>query len=267
MLRRKIIKKNNDKGRYIISTLCIGQKYIPILKHWRENLKKKCKDFEIKIITEKETSGIHIWYDRLLFNYNLLLEYNKDIIMCDLDCIIRNDIKPLLEIEGDIIVSKEIGGKKAYPQEYSSNLGFGVCCGFMILKKNSEKIINNILENNDKSNFDDQVNLMKYLVNCKNKEIYEKDFFIEEKKYKNIIIELKDEKIKIVVLDFELVIRDPINSGLQFADHINIDNVRGAQNFINYFYKDLEVLPLTCRCGRKDLGDFNICTHVRKSIK
>ena len=60
----------------------------------------------------------------------------------------------------------------------------------------------------------------------------------------------------------QISIRDPIINDGQFANHINIDNVGGVQNFIKYFYEDLETLPLTCRCGKKHLGDNSICKHI-----
>ena len=33
-------------------------------------------------------------------------------------------------------------------------------------------------------------------------------------------------------------------------------------NFIKYFYEPLETLPLTCICGKTNLGDNNICSHI-----
>ena len=72
-------------------------------------------------------------------NLDLLLRTDKPIVMCDLDVIIEKDIKPIIDLPFDIIISTEIGGSKSYPKECSSVLGFGVCCGFMVLKPTAKK--------------------------------------------------------------------------------------------------------------------------------
>jgi hypothetical protein len=71
------------------------------------------------------------------------------------------------------------------------------------------------------------------------------------------------DNIKICVLDFNLVTRDPIINNGQFANHINVDNIGGSENFIKYFYNNLEDLPLTCRCGKSWLGDTSECAHIK----
>lgn len=71
------------------------------------------------------------------------------------------------------------------------------------------------------------------------------------------------DNIKICVLDFNIVTRDPIINNGQFANHINIDNVGGVFSYLRYFNEVLETLPLTCRCGKKHLGDNNICKHIQ----
>jgi hypothetical protein len=78
--------------------------------------------------------------------------------------------------------------------------------------------------------------------------------------YKNQVIAM--EEIKICVLDFNIVIRDPISTNGQFANHINIDNVGGTANFLKYFDHPIEKLPLTCRCGKAHLGDNSVCQHI-----
>jgi hypothetical protein len=78
--------------------------------------------------------------------------------------------------------------------------------------------------------------------------------------YTNKIIDI--DNIKICVLDFNIITRDPVTQNGQFGNHINIDNVGGTSNFLKYFYEPLENLPLTCRCGKTHLGDYNICPHI-----
>ena len=46
--------------------------------------------------------------------------------------------------------------------------------------------------------------------------------------------------IKIGVLDFAMVIRDPILNNGQYANHINIDNVGGVIQFKKYFYDEIQ---------------------------
>jgi len=262
---------------FYITTLCIGNKYQPILNHWIKKINEKCKNHKIivfnKIVTDlsefnKNLPG-YIWLIRLKSNIDLLLKENIPIVMCDIDCIIEKDIINLLQINADIIISQEIGGKDAYPHDVSKILGFGCCCGFMILKPNSKKLLLNILSNmkNNKYNtYDDQVNLMKYIIETNNYEVYEENIILDNINYINKIIHIKNDNIKICVLDFNIIVRDPIYNNNQFANHINVDNVGGPQNFIKYFYEDLEKLPLTCRCGKIHLGDNNICTHIRNKI-
>ena len=83
--------------------------------------------------------------------------------------------------------------------------------------------------------------------------------------FTNKIIKLED--ISICVLDFEIITRDPIVVKHQFASHINVDNVGGVDNFINYFYEPLERLPLTCRCGKTHLGDHSVSKHIQMRNK
>jgi hypothetical protein len=182
--------------------------------------------------------------------------------MCDLDVIVEKDLQPIVELPYDIIISTEIGGTNAYPKECSQKLGFGVCCGFMILKPSSTKIMTDIFKNMESkkyNTYDDQVNVMNYIVN-NNYELQEEVIVLDNKKYTNKIITI--DGIKICVLDFNIITRDPITNDGQFANHINIDNVGGVQNFLRYFNEKLETLPLTCRCGKIHLGDNNICKHI-----
>ena len=115
------------------------------------------------------------------------------------------------------------------------------------------------MESRKYNTYDDQVNLMNYIVNS-DYVLSEENIILDNRKYSNKIITIGD--IKICVLDFDIITRDPILNNGQFGNHINIDNVGGVQNFIRYFYEDLENLPLTCRCGKIHLGDSNVCNHI-----
>jgi len=256
---------------YYITTFCYGPKYTPIKDIWYNRITNKCKNAEIVIFEDINVlnkllfqSNFHgyIWAVRFKHNLDLLLRNNKPLVMCDLDVIIEKDIQLIVDLPFDIIVSTEIGGPKSYPKECSSILGFGVCCGFMVVKPTSKKILVEIFKNMESrkyNTYDDQVNLMNYICNS-DYVLSEQDIILDNRKYTNKIITIED--IKICVLDFNIITRDPILNNGQFANHINIDNVGGVHNFIKYFYEDLENLPLTCRCGKRHLGDNNVCNHI-----
>jgi hypothetical protein len=115
------------------------------------------------------------------------------------------------------------------------------------------------MKTNKYGTYDDQINIMEHIVNS-TKTIYNETLTLDGKDYTNIVIEI--DGIKICVLDFDIVVRDPIKNNGQYANHINIDNVGGTHMLIEYFYKDFKDLPITCRCGKTWLGDFNVCTHL-----
>lgn len=256
---------------YYITTFCYGPKYSPLKNVWYERINKKCTNCKIIIFNNVQIlNGLsfdrtyrgYFWAIRFKHNLDLLCKINKPVVMCDLDVIVEKDIKPLVELPFDIIISTEIGGSKSYPKECSEKLGFGVCCGFMILKPSARKIMLNIfknMENKKYKTYDDQVNIMNYIVNSKYN-VKEEKCILGGLEFKNKIIEIDD--IKICVLDFEIIIRNPVFTKEQFANHINIDNIGGVSNFIKYFYEPLESLPLTCRCGKSHLGDNSICKHI-----
>lgn len=256
---------------YYITTFCYGQKYSPIKDIWCKRIDDKCENSNIIIfdnINVLNNSSFqsnypgYIWAIRFKHNLDLLLNNDKPIVMCDLDVIIEKNIQPIVDLPFDIIISTEIGGSKSYPKECSSILGFGVCCGFMVLKPTSKKTMLNIFKNMESkkyNTYDDQVNLMNYIVNSEYV-LSEENIVLDNRNYINRIITIGD--IKICVLDFDIITRDPVLNNGQFGNHINIDNVGGVQNFIRYFYEDLEDLPLTCRCGKSHLGDNNICKHI-----
>ena len=252
---------------YFITTFCYGNKYEPILPKWTERITNKCKNSKYFIFNKNNIQlkyGFkYAWWDlvRLHNNLDILSRFNKPVVHIDIDLIIEKDIKPLLDLPYDFIISTEIGGDESYPKECSKILGFGVCSGFYIIKSTAYdfmKKIFNLMINNE-NNYSDQVNIMNYIVK-NNYKITEEEMVFDTIKYINKIIEI--DNIKICVLDFNIIIRDPIFNINQFGNHINIDNVGGTQNFLKYFDNNLEELPLTCRCGKKHLGDNNICKHI-----
>jgi hypothetical protein len=258
--------------QYNIYSSSFGSKYSLVRNHWFKRVHEKCgKNFYINVITDNilqkfdyKINFEYAWWDivRLECILNKLKDDKKPIVHIDQDIIIEKDIEPLVELPYDIIISTEIGGDKSFPSECSQILGFGVCSGFYILKSTSINFMTNILENMKNKKYksnSDQVNLMNHIVNSKY-DIVEENIILDNKKYTNKIINI--DGIQICVLDFNIVTRDPIINKGQFANHINIDNVGGVQNFIKYFYEDLETLPLTCRCGKTHLGDNNICKHI-----
>jgi len=256
----------------IIVSFNFGNKYLPVKDHWYKRVDEKCGNHSnIEIILDNILNNINFqinyeyaWWDvvRLNYIYENIIKFNKPVIHIDQDIIIEKDIKPLIELPFDIIISKEIGENKAFPSECSKVIGFGVCSGFYILKPTSIKFISNILQNmkiKKYGSYSDQVNIMNYIIN-NNYKIIEDKIILNNKEYTNKVILI--DNIQICVLDFNLITRDPIINDGQFANHINIDNVGGVQNFIKYFYEDIEKLPLTCRCGKQHLGDNNKCNHI-----
>ncbi len=249
---------------YIITTFCFGNKFNNILEHWEKRIKNKTKASEIIINSKINLSinNLEAWWDVVRLNYNIELCLSKliPIVHCDLDIIIEKDITPLVNLDYDIIISKEIGGNKAYPKDCSEKLGFGICSGFYIIKSSSinflKKILN-IMYNRTFNSYSDQVCIMNYILN-NNYQLNTEKIILNNIEYTNYIINI--DNIKICVLDFDIITRDPIINKNQFGNHINVDNVGGSSNFIKYFYNNLEDLPLTCRCGK--LGDTNKCIHI-----
>jgi hypothetical protein len=262
---------------YYVTTFCYGSKYEPILSKWRERVAQKCKNSYITIFDNVNVLNNslffsnypgYIWAIRFKHNLDLLMKNKIPVVMCDLDVIIEKDIESIVELPFDVIISKEIGESNAYPKDCSSKLGFGVCCGFMVIKPSAKKFMMQIYKNmysKEYETYDDQVNIMKHIVNNDHL-VTEQEIVLDGIKYTNKIIEI--DGIKICVLDFNIIVRDPVLNINQFGNHINIDNVGGTKNFLRYFDEDLESLPLTCRCGKTHLGDNNICKHIdlRKKI-
>lgn len=253
---------------YYITTFCYGNKYEPILPKWTLTIFNNCKNGLITIFNK---CNIHLkkgfkyaWWDvvRLSNNIDILMIKDKPVVHVDIDLIIKKDIEPLVNLNYDLIFSKEIGEDNAYPKECSKILGFGICSGFYIIKPSAINFAIKILQqmlSYKYDNYSDQVNIMHYIVNNKHS-IKNEEIILDGIRYTNKIIDI--DGIKICVLDFNIIVRDPILNINQFGNHINIDNVGGTQNFLRYFDEDLEKLPLTCRCGKKHLGDESICKHI-----
>lgn len=253
---------------YNIITFCNSPKFELILPHWTNRIKSKCTDFKISVlkITDDFVSKINLnysiyaWWDAIRMTKVVeLLEKNETVVHCDLDIIIQKDIKPLIDIDCDFIISQEIGENKAFPENCSSKLGFGVCTGFYIAKPTALPFLKDILNNMKNIKYDntysDQVTIMNTIV-----ENYfiitTENLLLDNINYTNHIIQT--EKIKICVLDFEIIRRDPISDNNHYGMHINIDNVGGTNNFLKYFYEKFNSLPKTCRCAMygKD------CIHI-----
>jgi len=259
---------------YCISTLCFDH-FVYIKNHWINRVSKKCKNVKIYIIDNKYINNYNIdfneyaWYDyiRLDTNINIINLNNINVVYIDMDIIIEKDIKDIINLPYDFIISKEIGENKSFPQECSSILGFGICSGFYVIKKESidflKKILNN-MKNKTYNSYSDQVNIMNYIINNKYN-ISKETCILDGIKYTNNIIEI--DNIKICVLDFDIITRDPIINKNQYGNHINIKNVGGINSFIRYFYEPLESLPLTCRCNKHHLGDYNECIHINMRNK
>ena len=191
------------------------------------------------------------WWDvaRLNNNLQLIERENVPIVHVDMDVIVLKDLTPLVELDSDIIISREPQGEKAFPQECSKILGFGVCTGFYIIKPSASAFMRKIYDmmyNKKYGSLSDQVTIMNYIVNSQ--------YTLEDVNFGTII---HIDNIKIYVLHKTIIVRDPMKDIGQYANHINIDNVGGTSNFLKYFDYPLDVLPKTCRCGK--FGDKTIC--------
>ena len=247
---------------YIITTICVGSKYERIKPHWINRINDKCKNKEI-IIFDKTNSKIisheYGWWDIVRLDKNILLccDKNVPIVHVDIDIIVEKELEEIVNLPYDFIISTEIGGNESFPKECSQKLGFGVCTGFYVIKNSALdfmlKILNN-MKNKTYGSLSDQVNIMNYIVNTPHVVKIE-ECVLNNVTFKNKIIEI--DNIKICVLDFDIITRNPFSIKNQFANHINIDNVKGVNNFIKYFYEPLENLPLTCGCRIR-----NKCRHM-----
>jgi len=255
--------------KYHITTEYYGNKFIPIIPHWKKRIEKICNNHCDIYIMPIDPSFLNLtndyaWWDiiRLESNIKLVKNTNLPVVHIDLDIIIEKNIYPLISLPYDIIISTEIGGNSSFPKECSQKLGFGVCTGYYTIKPSGISFMENILKYmKDRlfGTYSDQVTIM----NC----ITLQDYIItiEPFEWNGVIFQnriIHIEGIKICVLDFELITIDPIIKKHQFGNHINIGNVGGTEQFLSYFYKPLSELPLTCRCGKHHLDDYSICPHI-----
>lgn len=255
---------------YHLISVCIGNRYNIIEPYFINRIKDKCPGANIKIIKDfnLDIDKDYGWWDIIRMNeiIKLLENDNKPVVHCDIDVIIEKNIESLINIKYDIIFSKEFGENNAFPKDCSNKIGFGICTGFYIIKPTPNSInflkkIYNDMINKLYGSYSDQITIMNTIVN--NNYNIKNTFFINNNLiFTNKIITLNDYNIDICVLDFDLITRDPEYTKDQFANHINIDNVGGSFNFINYYNYKLEDLPLTCRCGKFD--NTNICNHRKK---
>ena len=123
---------------YTIVSTCVGNKFRFIREHWTKRVQTKCMNASIEIIDESYMNALKVdhrqyaWWDvlRLKRIIDILIKTGKPVVHCDMDIIIEKDIEPLINIDGDFIISTEIGGAGSFPKECSSVIGFGVCSGF-----------------------------------------------------------------------------------------------------------------------------------------
>ena len=250
---------------YTVSTFCSGRKYEALLPHWRQRVAAKCPCRPIAVFTDADVpAGVDRsewgWVDRVRLEriLGLLESDGHPVIQCDLDVIVEKDLRRLVELEHDLILSTEPGG---FPTECSAKLGVGACSGFYILKPAGARFAARWLDELRSRRFGcctDQVALMHRLATSGARPEFEL-LRLDGRSYRNAV--LRVDGLKVCILDNDLVTRDPVGDTGQFANHINCENVGGVRRMIRYFYEDLDNLPLTCRCGQ--LGDSRVCGHVR----
>jgi hypothetical protein len=241
---------------YSLVSLCIGNKYEAIREHFITRINEKCTNCDINIIDNTNDVNYSLyntyaWWDiiRTKKIIEMLNYQNIPIVHCDIDIIIEKDISKLVNLNYDIIFSTEINGIDAFPKECSQKLGFGINTGFYIIKPTEKaiafyKTIFNSMYNRKYNSYSDQETIMNYITSL-NFSTKNEDIYIDNIKYTNKIITI--DNIDICILDFNIIIRDPTCTSNQFANHINIDNVKGVDNFIKYYYDKIENLPSTCR--------------------
>lgn len=88
--------------------------------------------------------------------------------------------------------------------------------------------------------YSDQITLSRYIRDNITKK-FQEEITLNNVKFTNNIIEVSG--IRICVLDFNLITRDPVISGNQYGNHIHIDNCGSTKNFIKFFYNKVEELP------------------------
>jgi len=272
------LKKANPN--YTITSLCFGQKYAPIFSHWLKNTISKCPTADILLplispilpfppdevqwLNNRTLPSIfwtgkgEAFWDVLRLENNIdLLSIGKPVVHCDLDMIIVKDLEPLIHWgesqKIDIIFSKETWGDP-----------LPICSGLYVLYPSSIDFCKKLLtmmKMKKYGTYSDQNTLRSYII--------ESGYTIENVScvssvfdgLQNIVI-TTPEGIRICILDMDIITRDPMQTKRQYANHVNVDNVGGVSQFIRFFYERIEDLPLTCRCGKKHLGNTEKCIHT-----
>ena len=243
-----------DTPSYFITTICVGDKYTPIRPHWEKRVQEMTSnDTQVVIFDEsvlhnypnKFSKEEYAWWDliRMHNNIELLQKYHVPVVHCDIDLILSKNITPIVNLPYDFIISMEHYGDKAYPAECSKKLGFGVCSGFFILKDSSLPFIEKMYEYMKMKKYglySDQVTIMNYIT--QNKHVLTDDVIVLDGiSFTNKVIQI--DGIKIGVLDFDLITRDPRETKKQYGNHIHIENAGGTEGFIRFFYERIEDLP------------------------
>ena len=257
----------------IITSICFGKKYEPILPHWIKRISTihpnasiiihrmpevlSFPSNEVRRIYDYNTNTSMIRWShegeafwdvvRLEKNLELLEQSGQPIIHCDLDIIVEKDLTPLIELGNDMVISRETWGDP---------LPF--CSGFYILFPSGLALFRTILAQMKEKRYGtygDQHTLREYILreNPTISSIYVDGF------HHTIV---STNTIRICILDMNAIQRDPIRQERQFANHINVDNVGGSPTFIRFFYEPMKQLPKTCRCGKTHLGNREKCIHA-----
>jgi len=247
---------------YLITTICFGV-FEEIALHWKKKINNVCKNHSIEIYnrnTELKLNYSWAFWDVIRLNNNIKNFYslNIPIVHIDIDIVVEKNIEDIVNLPYDIIFSEEGKNfKDAWPVEYCNLLGFGICTGFYVIKKNSIPFMQNILnimKTFEYNTYSDQHTLLCYIVNNKYT-VHEENIVLDNKVYTNKIIEI--DNIKICVLDFDIISRNPLIDKGQYGNHLNI-NLIGKNNLIDAFYKNVELIPLSCNCKKSNI----VCHHI-----
>jgi hypothetical protein len=256
-----------------IVTFCEGDTYERVQETWTKRVRERCggrHDIQVLRSNPVVRNMLHVekayaWWDveRLHAVISLLRAGNR-VAHIDLDVVVERDLAPLFELPYDLVFSTEISGQDAYPYQCSRILGFGVCTGFYVANPgdNVIRFLNSVfsdMKNRSYGNYSDQVAIMNRLASS-DAHIEEVAMQVNGRTYTNQVLHL--EGVSICVVDFALLVRDPIRDDGQLANHINIDNVGGPDAFLRYFEEPLDDLPLTCRCAKEHLGNTDECPHI-----
>jgi hypothetical protein len=244
--------EESETPDYYVSTLCIGERFEPVRPHWEKRVQETTQNAGIIIYDEYNVDqlpisrDVYAWWDvlRMKKNIELLRTNQVPVVHCDLDLILVKDITPIIQLPHDIIISMEHYGEDAFPKECSQKLGFGLCTGFYVLKPTCLDFIEGIYSKmlaKKYGSYSDQVCLMNHITGSKHYTVHDEVIVLEGVSFTNKIISLNG--ITICVLDFDLITRDPIRQNNQYGNHIHIPNAGSTEEFIRFFYEDIENLP------------------------